>query len=64
MTGIGLTSILIGLVSYPIPQFGKTLYASEMFLLALGLCGWRVGFMRVIERAGIHARVLVVGCRL
>src|SRR4029453_14050236 len=44
-----------------IPQFGKTLYASQMFLMILILCAWRVGFMRGIARARIHARVLVVG---
>jgi sugar transferase (PEP-CTERM system associated) len=61
MSGIGVACILIAIVSYPIPQFGKTLYASQMFLMILVLCAWRVGFMRVIARAQIHARVLVVG---
>jgi sugar transferase (PEP-CTERM system associated) len=61
MSGIGVACILIAIVSYPIPQFGKTLYASQMFLMILILCVWRVGFMRVIARARIHARVLVVG---
>jgi len=61
MSGVGLACILIAIVSYPIPQFGKTLYASQMFLMILILCAWRVGFMRVIARARIHARVLVVG---
>jgi sugar transferase (PEP-CTERM system associated) len=61
MSGIGVACILVAIVSYPIPQFGKTLYASQMFLMILVLCAWRVGFMRVIARAQIHARVLVVG---
>jgi sugar transferase (PEP-CTERM system associated) len=61
MSGIGMACILIAIVSYPIPQFGKTLYASQMALIVLSLCAWRVGFMRVIARARIHARVLVVG---
>jgi sugar transferase (PEP-CTERM system associated) len=61
MSGIGVACILIAVVSYPIPQFGKTLYASQMFLMIVGLCGWRAYFMRVIVKARIHARVLVVG---
>ena len=61
MSGIGSACVMIGLVSYPIPQFGKTVYASEIILLSLGLCGWRVGFMRVIEKARVHAKVLLIG---
>jgi sugar transferase (PEP-CTERM system associated) len=61
MSGVGIACILIAVVSYPIPRFGKTLYASQMTLMVLSLCAWRVGLMRVIERAQIHGRVLVVG---
>jgi sugar transferase (PEP-CTERM system associated) len=32
-----------------------------MAVLVVSLCAWRVGFMQVIARARIHARVLVVG---
>ena len=59
--GVGIACILIAIVSYPIPQFGKTLYASQMCLMILILCAWRVGFMRVIAGARIHAKVLVIG---
>ena len=61
MSGVGIACILIAIVSYPIPQFGKTLYASQMCLMMLILCAWRVGFMRVIAGARIHAKVLVIG---
>lgn len=61
MTGIGISCIVIGIVSYPIPQLGKTIYTSEMILLILGLCAWRLGFMRVLQKARIHSRVLIVG---
>jgi sugar transferase (PEP-CTERM system associated) len=61
MSGIGLACIVMGMISYPIPRFGKTIYASQMAVVVLSLCAWRVGFMRVIEKARIHARVLVVG---
>jgi sugar transferase (PEP-CTERM system associated) len=61
MSGVGIACILIAIVSYPIPRFGKTLYVSQMTLMVLSLCAWRVGLMRVIARARIHGRVLVVG---
>src|SRR5215475_3395760 len=61
MSGVGIACILIAIVSYPIPRFGKTLYASQMTLMVLSLCAWRVGLMQVIERARIHGKVLVVG---
>jgi sugar transferase (PEP-CTERM system associated) len=61
MSGIGIACILTAIVSYPIPQFGKTLFASQMLLMMLCLCAWRIGFMRVIAKARIHAKVLVVG---
>jgi sugar transferase (PEP-CTERM system associated) len=61
MSGIGFACVLIAAVSYPIPQFGKTLYVGQMAVMVLSLCAWRIGFMRVIERAQIHARVLVIG---
>jgi sugar transferase (PEP-CTERM system associated) len=61
MSGVGIACILIALVSYPIPRFGKTLYLSQMALMVLSLCAWRVGLMRIIESARIHAKVLVIG---
>jgi FlaA1/EpsC-like NDP-sugar epimerase len=61
MSAVGIACILVALISYPIPLFGRTLYASQMALMVLSLCAWRVSFMRVIEKASIHARVLVVG---
>ena len=59
--GIGLACLLIGIISYPIPNFNRRLYASEMILLVLGLCAWRVGFMRMIQKTPIRAMVVVVG---
>jgi FlaA1/EpsC-like NDP-sugar epimerase len=61
MSGMGIACILIAFFSYPIPRFGKTLYASQMAVMVISLCAWRIGFMRVMARARIHARVLVVG---
>ena len=64
MSGVGIACVLIAVVSYPMPRFGKTLYASQMTLMVLSLCAWRVGLMRVIEGARIHARVLVIGLQV
>jgi sugar transferase (PEP-CTERM system associated) len=61
MGAIGFACIVIGMISYPIPQFGKTLYAGQMVLLIFGLCAWRIGFIWVLGAARIHARVLIVG---
>lgn len=61
MAGFGIASMVIGIVSYPIPQFGKTVYLSQMMLMGLGLCLWRLGLMHIIRRARIHAKVLIVG---
>jgi sugar transferase (PEP-CTERM system associated) len=64
MSGVGMACILIAVVSYPIPRFGKTLYISQMTLMVLSLCACRVGLMRVIESARIRGRVLVVGLQV
>src|ERR1051325_5351994 len=64
MSGFGTACIVIGLISYPIPQLGfKKVYASEMILLGLVLSVWRAGFMRVIEQAKINAKVLIIGAQ-
>ncbi len=61
MSGVGMACVLIAIVSYPIPQFGKALFASQMFLTMLCLCVWRIVFVRMIARARVHAKVLVIG---
>jgi sugar transferase (PEP-CTERM system associated) len=64
MSGFGTACVVIGLISYPIPQLGfKKIYASEMLLIGAVLSVWRVGFMRVIEQAKIHAKVLIIGAQ-
>jgi sugar transferase (PEP-CTERM system associated) len=59
--GLGVACIFIGVISYPIPDFGKGIYLSEMAIMGLLLGLWRVGFLRIISIARMHARVLVVG---
>jgi len=61
--GLGTACILIGVISYPIPNFGKSIYVSEMFIMGLSLGLWRFGFMGVIKQASIRAKVLIVGTR-
>jgi sugar transferase (PEP-CTERM system associated) len=61
MGALGVACIFIGIVSYPIPDFGKGIYLSEMAIMGVCLGLWRVGFLRVISLARIHAKVLVIG---
>jgi sugar transferase (PEP-CTERM system associated) len=63
IAGLGTACIVIGVVSYPIPNFGKSIYISEMIVMGLVLALWRLGFMRLIMQAGVRARVLVIGTR-
>jgi sugar transferase (PEP-CTERM system associated) len=63
VAGLGIACIVIGVVSYPVPNFGKSIYISEMILMGTALGLWRLGFMKVIKQAGIRAKVLIVGNR-
>ena len=61
--GVGASCIVIAIISYPIPNFGKSIYVSEMLMMILALVIWRFGFMRVLKQAAIRAKVLVIGIR-
>jgi sugar transferase (PEP-CTERM system associated) len=61
--GLGTACIVIGVISYPIPNFGKSIYVSEMLAMGISLALWRFGFMGVIKQASIRAKVLIVGTR-
>ena len=63
VAGLGIACIVIGVVSYPVPNFGKSIYLSEMIVMGVSLGLWRLGFMKVIKEAGIRAKVLIVGNR-
>ena len=63
VAGLGAACIVIGILSYPIPNFGKSIYLGEMIALALCLGVWRMGFMRMLRGAGVRAKVLIVGLR-
>lgn len=63
VAGLGAACIVIGILSYPIPNFGKSIYLTEMAGLGLCLCLWRLGFMRAMRQAGIRVKVLIVGIR-
>ena len=62
MNGFGVACILIGIITYPIPELGfRTIYLSEMALMGLCLFLWRFGFIRVIRQARRSAKILIVG---
>jgi sugar transferase (PEP-CTERM system associated) len=62
MNGFGVACIVIGIITYPIPELGfRAIYISEMALMGLCLCLWRLGFMRLIRRAPSSGKVLIVG---
>lgn len=63
IAGLGAACIVIGILSYPIPNFGKSIYLTEMVGLGLCLCLWRLGFMHAMRQAGIRVKVLIVGIR-
>ena len=63
VAGLGAACIVIGVISYPIPNFGKSIYVSEMLMMGISLGIWRFGFMRVIKQAAIRANVLIIGIR-
>ena len=63
VAGLGAACIVIGVLSYPIPKFGKSIYLSEMVALGFSLYLWRLGFMRAIRQAGVRVKVLIVGMR-
>jgi sugar transferase (PEP-CTERM system associated) len=62
MNGFGVACILIGMITYPVPELGfRTIYLGEMALMGLCLFLWRFGFMRVIRQARSSAKILIVG---
>ena len=63
VAGLGAACIVIGVLSYPIPNFGKSVYLSEMVALGFCLYLWRLGFMRAIQQVGVRVKVLIVGMR-
>ena len=63
VTGLGAACIVIGVISYPIPHFGKSIYFSEMLVLGISLGIWRLGFRRVIKQVAIRTNVLIIGNR-
>jgi len=63
IAGLGVSCIVIGIISYPVPNFGKSIYVSEMLIMSTALAIWRFGFMQVLKQAAIRAKVLVVGIR-
>lgn len=63
VAGLAIACIVIAIISYPIPNFGKSIYVSEMIGMGIALGLWRVGFLKVIKQTRIHAKVLIIGTR-
>jgi len=63
LSGLGTGCIVIGVLSYPIPKFSKSIYLSEMAAVGICLCIWRLGFMRIIRQTSSRVKVLIVGIR-
>jgi sugar transferase (PEP-CTERM system associated) len=61
IAGMGIACVVIAIISYPIPNFGKSVYLSEMIGMGICLGLWRLGFASVIQAAGGHAKVLIIG---
>ena len=61
--GLGTACIVIGIISYPIPNFGKSIYLNEMLAMGLALGLWRFGVLGILKHANIRAKVLIVGTR-
>ena len=62
VNGFGITCLIGGAVSYFIPEpVLRNIYLTEMFLIGLGLFAWRLGFMRVLSKARIRTKVLILG---
>lgn len=59
--GLGVACVVIGAISYPIPKFGRSVYLREIAVLGVVLGLWRIGLMRMIGKAPIHAKVLIIG---
>jgi sugar transferase (PEP-CTERM system associated) len=61
ISGVGVSCIVIGVISYPIPDFGKSIYVAEMVSMCAVLGIWRFRFISVLKQTAIRAKVLVVG---
>ncbi len=62
--GLGIMCFAAAAVNYLIPAVGlRDIYLAEILLVGLALFGWRLGFIRLLRKAKVHAKVLIVGCR-
>ncbi|MGH7847851.1 MAG: TIGR03013 family XrtA/PEP-CTERM system glycosyltransferase [Candidatus Binatia bacterium] len=62
VNGCGFTCLIVAVATYLFPYLAlREIYLVEMVLIGLGLFSWRLGFMRVLRRAMIWSRVLIVG---
>lgn len=61
-TGFGIACVLVGGVSYFIQEAGsQNIYLLQMSLLGVSLLAWRLLFMKLLKRAKVHGKLLIVG---
>ncbi len=62
--GLGIMCFAAAAINCLIPAVGlRDIYLVEIIFVGLALFGWRLGFVRLIRKAKVHAKVLIVGCR-
>jgi len=62
--GFGLACLIIGGVGFLIPDLGfQNIYLTQMLLIGVGLCVWRVGYMILLSGTGNQRKVLIIGTR-
>ncbi|HWP59954.1 MAG TPA: TIGR03013 family XrtA/PEP-CTERM system glycosyltransferase [Candidatus Acidoferrales bacterium] len=60
--GFGFVCLIVAAATYLFPRLDlQDIYLLEMIVVGLGLFSWRLGFMKVLKRAMIWSRVLIVG---
>ena len=63
IVGLCTACVVIGLISYPIPNLGKPIYIGEMLTLGGLLALWRRAFWSLIQQSGVHGKILIIGTR-
>jgi sugar transferase (PEP-CTERM system associated) len=61
-SGFGTACLVIGGISYFIHEAGsQNIYFLQMSLLGCALLSWRMYFMKLLRKAKVHGRLLIVG---
>ena len=63
IVGLCTACVVIGLVSYPLPNLGKPIYLTEMLMLGGLLAIWRTALWRLMQQSGVRGKILIIGTR-